>query len=304
MIDYTKSREVIEIIDSTLLRADVVDADIEKLCNDAKEFEFAAVIVNPLHVKKARKLLRGSPVKVGTVIAFPLGEEFTNVKVVQVKKAIRAGAQDVDVVAPISQIKQGNWEYIAKEIKKIKKAARGKTVKMIIETGLLTREEIIKMTELCVQGGIRFIKTGTGYQSPADAESVKLIIRTIKATQRSESALGVDKDQNIVEVKASGGIKTLEQALEFYDLGVKRIGTSSAAKIAKQASLYFKAEDAVREDNSQTSQEKAEDSQDLAKDFQKEVEEVTEPEESEVQNQENEQSEAVQDEIKEPDIQE
>ncbi|HEY8389652.1 MAG TPA: deoxyribose-phosphate aldolase, partial [Clostridia bacterium] len=215
MIDYTKSREVIEIIDSTLLRADVVDADIEKLCNDAKEYEFAAVIVNPLHVKKARKLLRGSPVKVGTVVAFPLGEEFTNIKVMQVKKAIRAGAQDVDVVAPISQIKQGNWEYIAKEIKKIKKAARGKTVKMIIETGLLTREEIIKMTELCVQGGIRFIKTGTGYQSPADAESIKLIIRTIKATQRSESALGVDKDQNIVEVKASGGIKTLEQALEF-----------------------------------------------------------------------------------------
>ncbi|HEY8418866.1 MAG TPA: deoxyribose-phosphate aldolase [Clostridia bacterium] len=231
----TDAKEILEILDSTLLRPDVLDADIQKLCDDAKRYEFAAVIVNPLQIKKAKKLLRGSPVKVGTVIAFPQGEEFTCIKVKQIKKAIKAGAQDLDVVAPISQIKQGNWEYVEKEIKKIKRAAFGKTVKIIIETGLLTSEEIIKVTEICVRAGVRFIKTCTGFYGHADKNSVKLIIDTIKKVKKSESALGVDKDQNIVEVKASGGIKTLEQAYEFYNLGVKRIGTSSAALIAEQA---------------------------------------------------------------------
>jgi len=280
MIDYTKSREVIEIIDSTLLRADVVDADIEKLCSDAKEFEFAAVIVNPLHVKKSRKLLRGTPVKVGTVIAFPLGEEFTPVKVMQIKRALKAGAQDVDVVAPISQIKQGNWEYIIKETKKVKRAARGKTVKIIIETGLLTPEETIKISEICVQAGVRFIKTCTGYSSPAQADSIKLILRTIKAKQRSESALGVDKDQNTVEVKASGGIKTLEQALEFFDLGVKRIGTSNAVEIAKQAQLYYQTEEQKDKDLLTTAQDLEADINDsLAQNIEQELEEIIEQKE-------------------------
>lgn len=282
MIDYTKSKEVIEILDSTLLRADVVEADIEKLCADAKEYEFAAVIVNPLHVKKARKLLRGTPVKAGTVIAFPLGEEFTSVKVMQIKKAIKAGAQDVDVVAPISQIKQGNWEYIIKETKKVKRAARGKTIKIIIETGLLTNEEIVKVSEICVQAGVRFIKTCTGYSSPADAESIKLILRTIKAKQRSESALGVDKDQNIVEVKASGGIKTLEQALEFYDLGVKRIGTSSAVEIAEQARMYFKAEETIKQEP--LTDIEADNNDDLSQNIEQEIAEISE------QNEDNQQT--------------
>ncbi|HEY8443690.1 MAG TPA: deoxyribose-phosphate aldolase [Clostridia bacterium] len=231
----TDTKEILEILDSTLLRPDVTDADIQKLCDDAKKYEFAAVIVNPLQVKKAKKLLRGSPVKVGTVIAFPLGEEFTAIKVKQIKKAIKAGAQDLDVVAPISQIKQGNWEYVEKEIKKIKRAAFGKTVKIIIETGLLTKEEIIRATEICVRAGVRFVKTCTGFFGHADKESVKIILDTIKSVKKSESALGVDKDQNIVEVKASGGIKTIEQVYEFYEMGVKRIGTSSAALIAEQA---------------------------------------------------------------------
>ncbi|HEY8423275.1 MAG TPA: deoxyribose-phosphate aldolase [Clostridia bacterium] len=228
-------KEIIEILDSTLLRPDVVDADIQKLCEDAKKYEFAAVIVNPLQIKKAKRLLRGSPVKVGAVVAFPLGEEFTAVKVKQIKKAIKAGAQDVDVVAPISQIKQGNWEYVEKEIRKVKKAAGGRTVKIIIETPLLTPEEIARATEICVRAGVRFVKTCTGFFGGADIDSVKLIINTIKSVKKSESALGVDKDQNIIEVKASGGIRTLEQAYDFYALGVRRIGTSCAALIAEQA---------------------------------------------------------------------
>jgi deoxyribose-phosphate aldolase len=235
MTQYKDAKDILEILDSTLLRPDVVDEDIQRLCEDAKKYEFAAVIVNPLQIKKAKKLLHGSPVKVGTVIAFPLGEEFTGIKVKQIKKAIRAGAQDVDVVAPISQIKQGNWDYVYKELKKVKRAAFGKTVKIIIETNLLTQEEISRVVELCVRAGVRFIKTCTGYFGPADIDSVKLILKTIKSAQKRESILGVDKDQNIVEVKASGGIKTLEQAYEFYNLGVKRIGTSSAAQIAEQA---------------------------------------------------------------------
>mgnify|MGYP000922292602 CR=1 FL=1 len=278
MIDYTKSREVVEIIDSTLLRSDVLDKDIEQLCSDAKEYEFAAVIVNPLHVKKARKMLRGTPVKVGTVVAFPLGEEFTSVKVMQIKKALKAGAQDIDVVAPISQIKQGNWEYIFKEIKKIKRASRRRTVKMIIETGLLTNEEVIKVSEVCVQAGVRFIKTCTGYNGTAQEESIKLILRTIKAKQRSESALGIDKDQNTIEVKASGGIKTLEQALEFYNLGVKRIGTSSALEIAKQAKLYYGDEP---KDLIKPHEENVLKDDSLVQDIEQEIEEIIEQKEVE-----------------------
>lgn len=245
MTQYKDAKDIIEILDSTLLRPDIVDADIQKLCEDAKKYEFAAVIVNPLQIKKARKLLRGTPVKVGTVIAFPLGEEFTSIKVKQIKKAIRAGAQDVDVVAPISQIKQGNWDYVEKDIKKAKRAAFGKTVKIIIETPLLNQEEIVRVCEICVRAGVRFIKTCTGYFGPADVDSVKLIINTIKSVKRSESALGIDKDQNTIEVKASSGIKTLEQAYEFYSLGARRIGTSSAALIAEQALNIDVQEEAV-----------------------------------------------------------
>lgn len=237
MIDID-AREVLEMLDSTFLRADAIDADITELCENATEHEFAAVIVNPLQIKKARKLLRGSPVKVGTVIAFPLGDEFTSVKVTQTKKAIRAGAQDIDMVIAISQIKQGNWEYVAKDIKKVKRAARGKTLKVILETGLLSREEIVKAVEICVQLKVRFIKTGTGYNAPADLETVKLILHTIKEAHRTESSQGIDKDQNTVEVKASGGIKTFAQALQFAQAGVKRIGTSNAAAIAIEANKF------------------------------------------------------------------
>lgn len=206
-----------EYIDSTLLKSDATIEDITKLCEDAKKYHFASVCVNPYYIPLAKELVKDSTVEVCTVVGFPLGANTTNVKVYEAVEAIEAGADEIDMVINIGALKDREYEYVKREIEEVRNVLDGKVLKVIIETSCLTKEEIIKATEICNDTFVNFIKTSTGYGSRgASLEDIKLIN---------------EHKNEVLEVKASGGIKTREDALKFIELGVTRIGTSNAVKI-------------------------------------------------------------------------
>ena len=206
-----------EYIDSTLLKSDATIEDITKLCEDAKKYHFATVCVNPYYVPLAKDLLEDSTVEVCTVIGFPLGASTTNVKVYEAVDAVEAGADEIDMVINIGALKDKEYEYVKNEIEQVRNVLDGKVLKVIIETCYLTDDEIIKMTEICNDTFVNFIKTSTGFGTRgASIEDIKLIN---------------EHKNSILEVKASGGIKTLKDAEKFINLGVTRIGTSNGVKI-------------------------------------------------------------------------
>ena len=209
-----------EYIDSTLLRSDATIEDITKLCTDAIKYNFASVCVNPYYVELAKDLLEGSTVAVCTVVGFPLGANTTDVKVFETVKAIESGADEIDMVINIGALKDKEYDYVKNEIEEIRNVASGKVVKVIIETCYLTENEIKKMTEICNETFVNFIKTSTGFGSRgANFDDIKII----------------NKYKNdVLEIKASGGIKTREDALKYIDLGVTRIGTSNGSKIMEE----------------------------------------------------------------------
>lgn len=203
-----------EYIDSTLLKSTSSSKDIEKLCNDAIKYGFATVCVNPCYVLYASKLLSNTNVKVCTVIGFPLGANTTKVKVLEAEDAINNGADELDMVINIGFLKDHNYDYVKREIYELRKIAKDKILKVIIETCYLTEEEIIKMTEICNETGVDFIKTSTGFGSRGASFDDIEIINKYK--------------NNKLRVKASGGIRTKEDALKYIEFGVSRIGTSNA----------------------------------------------------------------------------
>ncbi len=211
-MDYAK------YIDHTLLKPNATDLEIEKLCNEAKEFGFASVCVNPCFVSKCYSLLRNSDVKVCTVIGFPLGANITNIKVQEAKEAVFEGAKEVDMVINISRLKAKDDEYVLREIKAIKKALHEDIIlKVIIETCLLNEEEKIRACLLAKQAGADFVKTSTGFSTGgATKEDIALMRKTVGDN---------------MGVKASGGIRTKEAFLEMIEAGASRIGTSSGLKI-------------------------------------------------------------------------
>ena len=208
-------------IDHTLLKADAVEKDIKKLCKEAKEYEFFSVCVNPCFVKYAKKCLKGSNVKVCTVIGFPLGANSSKVKLLEAKKAIGDGADEIDVVINIGKFKEKKYTYVGKELAKIVDLCNKKVlVKVIIETCYLTREEILKACQLVYECGVDYVKTSTGYgTSGAQVDDVKAMKE-------------ICKDR--LKIKASGGIKTLAQVEQFILAGAERIGTSSGVNIVKE----------------------------------------------------------------------
>lgn len=210
-------------IDHTLLKADALEKDIKKLCNEAKEYEFFSVCVNPCFVKSAKKYLKGSNVKVCTVIGFPLGANTTKTKLFEAKKAISDGADELDVVLNISKFKDKKYTYVGKELAKIVDLCNKKViVKVIIETCYLTKEEILSACKLVYECGVDYVKTSTGYgKDGANLEDVKMMREYCK-----------DK----LKIKASGGIKTLKQVEEFILAGAERIGTSSGVAIMNEKS--------------------------------------------------------------------
>ena len=210
-------------IDHTILKPTCLVADIEKLCAEAKQYDFAAVCVPPNFVKLAKEKLVGSTVQVATVIGFPFGYSATEAKIAEIILAMVDGADELDVVANISAIKNGDWSAIADEINHIMPIIRskGKVVKIIIESGVLTDDEIIKCCDIYGIAGIDYLKTSTGYaEKGASVEAVKLFRKHLP-------------DQ--VQIKASGGIRDYATAKLMIDAGATRIGCSAGVAIVSGA---------------------------------------------------------------------
>ncbi|MFD1137414.1 deoxyribose-phosphate aldolase [Paenibacillus urinalis] len=209
------------LVDHTLLKADARKEDVIKLAEEAKTYGFASVCVNPAFVATAYEVLKDTPeVKVCTVIGFPLGATTSAVKAYETTDAINNGATEVDMVINISALKDGNDDYVREDIAAVVNAAKGKALtKVIIETCLLTDEEKVRACELAVQAGADFVKTSTGFSTGgATKEDIALMRKTV----------GPD-----VGVKASGGVRSSEDALTMIQAGATRIGTSGGVAIAK-----------------------------------------------------------------------
>ena len=209
-----------EYFDSTMLKAISTANDIKKLCNDAKKYKFKAVCINPCYVSLAKELLKDTNVKVCTVIGFPLGANTTYIKVEEVRDAINNGADEVDMVINVGALKEKNYDYVINEIKELREASYDKILKVIIETCYLTEEEIIKMTEICNKTNVDFIKTSTGFGTRGASTNDIEIINKYKS--------------NDLKIKASGGIRTKDDAQKYIELGVSRIGTSNAVKMMEE----------------------------------------------------------------------
>lgn len=204
-------------IDHTNLKMDASIRDIEKLCDEAIKYQFASVCVHPYYVSLASELLKDTNVEVCTVIGFPLGMNTTATKVYEAIGAVENGATEIDMVINIGALKDKDYEYIKDEIEEIRDSIDGKVLKVIIETCYLTKEEIVKMTEICNETFVNFIKTSTGFgTSGATIEDIELINKN---------------KSNVLEIKASGGIKNYDTALEMIEVGATRLGTSSGVKI-------------------------------------------------------------------------
>ncbi|MHB9154809.1 MAG: deoxyribose-phosphate aldolase [Endomicrobiales bacterium] len=207
------------LIDHTLLAADAAERDIERLCAEAKEFGFSTVCVNPVYVPLCARSLEGSPVKVCAVISFPLGACTTAAKVFEAKDALAAGAGELDMVMKIGALKSGDARLVREDIRAVREAARGAVLKVIIETGYLSKEEKVRACLLAREAGADFVKTSTGFgPGSATAEDVRLMRETVGP------AMGV---------KAAGGIRTAESALAMISAGATRIGASRSVAIIK-----------------------------------------------------------------------
>lgn len=209
-----------EYFDSTLLKAISRKEDIEKLCSDAKKYKFKAVCINPCYVSLAKELLKDSDVKVCTVIGFPLGANTTYIKKEEVVDAINNGADEVDMVINVGALKDQNYSYVENEIKELREVSEGRVLKVIIETCYLEEDEIKKMTEICNETKVDFIKTSTGFGTRgASIEDIEIINKY------------KNKD---LKIKASGGIREKKDAEKYIELGVNRIGTSNAVKMMEE----------------------------------------------------------------------
>lgn len=210
-------RSVAKIIDHTQLKPEATSAQIIKLCEEAKEFGFGAVMLNPCYVELAVSRLQGSGVKVGTVIGFPLGATLASVKRFEAGEALKLGAAEIDMVQNIGALKSGNRELVSSEIRTLAQLAheRGALLKVILEMGLLSGEEKVIACELSEKAGADFVKTSTGFLGGvATVEDVALMRRTVK-----------------IGVKASGGIRTAADAKAMIEAGAGRLGTSAGVNI-------------------------------------------------------------------------
>ena len=206
-----------KLIDHTLLKQDATPEQIIKLCEEARQFDFMSVCVNPAYVPLAAQCLEGSDVKVCTVIGFPLGMNLTRTKVEEAELAIKEGADEIDMVINVGMLKAGHDQYVEEEIRELKAVAGQKVLKVIIETCLLTDEEKVRACIASKNAGADFVKTSTGFSTGgATVHDVALMRKTV----------GPD-----MGVKASGGVRTHEDLLAMVEAGATRIGTSNGTKI-------------------------------------------------------------------------
>ena len=208
-----------DYIDHTNLSKTATAEDIMKLCEEAKKYHFPTVCIPPYYVKAASEYLKGSTTEVCTVIGFPNGYNTTETKQYEAIDAIHNGAKEIDMVININALKNKDYDYVKDEIEAIRDSIEGRVLKVIIETCLLTEDEIIKMTEICNETFVNFIKTSTGFDKEgAKLDDVKLIM---------------EHKNEVLEVKASGGIRNAKDAEEFIKAGATRLGTSHGIDIIK-----------------------------------------------------------------------
>jgi deoxyribose-phosphate aldolase len=214
MSDLAKSLEY------TILKPDTTATDVRRLCEEAQEYGLGGVCIPPLYVRDARRVFGESgPVKVVTVVAFPMGYSAIPAKSEEIKRAIDEGADEVDVVANIAALKSGNWNHVQNDVDSMARAThmRGRVLKLILECGLLTEEEIERLCRIAMDSRIDFVKTGTGFHGfPATVEMVSMLRRLTPPEMR---------------IKAAGGIRTAAAARALLDAGADRIGTSAALDI-------------------------------------------------------------------------
>lgn len=209
--------ELNKYIDHTNLKQDMLEQDLIKLVNEAKEYDFFSICINPCWVKQASELLAGSNTKVCSVIGFPLGANTTNIKVLEAKEAIENGASEIDMVINVSKLKDKDYEYVYNEIKQIKEAIGNNVLKVIIEACLLTNDEKTIACQIIMKAGANFVKTSTGMSTGgATVEDVKLFKEVVGDTTL---------------IKAAGGVRTYEDAISMIEAGANRIGTSGGVKI-------------------------------------------------------------------------
>ena len=204
-------------IDHTLLKPQASQAEIKNLCEQAREYGFFSVCVNPYWVPFCKEQLKGSDVKVCTVIGFPLGANTTEVKVLEAKDALKNGADELDMVVNLGAVKSADWQTVLADIEAVRHAGENFTLKVIIETSVLTEEEKVKLCQLCTQAKADFVKTSTGFTGGgATEQDVKLMKENVSAE---------------MQVKASGGVRTKEDFDKMVAAGATRIGASAGVKI-------------------------------------------------------------------------
>lgn len=211
--------KIASFIDHTVLKPDATFADIQQVCKEAITYGFAAVCVPPFYVAQARQALEGAPIKLATVIGFPLGYSATVAKVEEIKRAIDEGADEFDIVINIAAAKNANWSFVRNDIDRMLTAChlRGKQIKVIIETALLTESEILEVCKICNDLVPDYVKTSTGFNG---AGATPEIIRLLRSTLKKE-----------IKIKASGGIRTLEDAKALVAAGADRLGASKGVAI-------------------------------------------------------------------------
>ena len=206
-----------KLIDHTLLKPDATIDQIKALCDQAKQYDFKSVCINPCWVPVAKNYLKDSDVKVCTVIGFPLGANTPEIKCAETKQALDNGADEIDMVLNIGQLKAGNTDYVTNEIKMVKQVCGDHILKVILETCLLTEQQIVTACHCAMDAKADFVKTSTGFSTGgATVEAVRLMKATVGDT---------------MGVKASGGVKTKEQLQAMVDAGATRIGTSNGTKL-------------------------------------------------------------------------
>ena len=212
-------QEFCKMIDHTLLKPEATPSDILRICDEAMQYGFAAVCVNSSYVTLVNEALRGSEVRTCATVGFPLGAMDTESKAYEAASAVQNGAEEVDMVLHVGQLKAGNAEYVFHDRVKVMESCGDTPLKVIIEAPLLTEEEKQLACELCARAGVAFVKTATGWYGNATAEDVALMRKTVG------TACGV---------KAAGGIRTAQAALEMIAAGATRIGTSAGVALATQ----------------------------------------------------------------------
>ena len=206
-----------KLFDHTILKADATEAAVLKICEEAKEYGFMSVCVNTYYTAFVAEQLKGTDVKVCTVVGFPLGQMSTKAKALETECAVADGAQEIDIVLNVAALKDGKYDVVLEDIKAVKTACGGALLKVILETCLLSKEEIVKACELSVAAGADFVKTSTGFSTGgATAEDIALMRKTV----------GPD-----IGVKASGGVRDSAGAIAMVEAGANRIGASATIAI-------------------------------------------------------------------------